>query len=406
MRLPEIVDSRAYLLSRVEEKVTPKLQQISQVKEGRKRTDMIERELVPILMDCPEIPDWAERSKILALLTAKFKVQGRGNKYVDYLRDAWKYIIVRNPRIFATPLSDWWKNNLTIPAFPHSLPQGSWLLLVSNFELAKDFISMDDDACYIIDNPVKKDKVFRIPFIAPSTWKGSLHWAAMNACLLERLAALGKAEAFEGRTCLVRLFGNEKEDTTQAYLDKLFDKFYPSTNGTPASKEFANLMKEKGYVSKEGLRQGRLFFYPTFFDLISLNVLNPHERRTRTGTVPIIIELVPGVKDAVQGAKGNFSLLYIPFDLVNSDSERLQREAREDLKVTAEAVKAMMLTYGFSAKKSSGYGVIKSEVDGKLWTNNKDIAPQLKQKWIEKDGAFYFEFKTLNNLVAALKGEE
>lgn len=97
-------------------------------------------------------------------------------------------------------------------------------------------------------------------------------------------------------------------------------------------------------------------FYPTFFNLIDVDVINPHKRETRAGTHPIYLECVPA------GAKGTFSLLYVPFDLIGQDEATIRRQATEDLQRVAEAVKEMMLTYGFSAKRTSGYGTVKDEI--------------------------------------------
>ena len=63
----------------------------------------------------------------------------------------------------------------------------------------------------------------------------------------------------------------------------------------------------------------------TFFDLIDVEVINPHSRKTRAGTHPIYLECVP------QGAKGTFSLLYVPFDLIGADKAEIRRQALEDL---------------------------------------------------------------------------
>jgi CRISPR-associated protein Cmr2 len=42
------------------------------------------------------------------------------------------------------------------------------------FTLAQSYISRDEQNFYIIDNPVRKDKIFGLPYVAPSSWKGSL----------------------------------------------------------------------------------------------------------------------------------------------------------------------------------------------------------------------------------------
>jgi hypothetical protein len=111
------------------------------------------------------------------------------------------------------------------------------------------------------------------------------------------------------------------------------------------------------------MRQGRLHFYPTFFDRIGLEVINPHSRKTKAGKNPIMIEVAP------PGASGVFSLFYCPFDLVGEAEETVVKQVREDLGFTCFAVEQMMRFYGFSAKKSKGYsGIGKSlrGADGKV----------------------------------------
>lgn len=46
------------------------------------------------------------------------------------------------------------------------------------FILAKPYLSKDDEAFYICENPVKKDKVFKVPMVSGSTWKGNMRWTA------------------------------------------------------------------------------------------------------------------------------------------------------------------------------------------------------------------------------------
>ncbi len=41
----------------------------------------------------------------------------------------------------------------------------------------------------------------------------------------------------------------------------------------------------------------------------------------------------------------------------------MKAQAREDLRLVAEAVREMMLTYGFSAKRTSGYGTSRDEIE-------------------------------------------
>jgi CRISPR-associated protein Cmr2 len=118
------------------------------------------------------------------------------------------------------------------------LPAGSWFLHI-DFTLTKPYASKDDESFYIIDNPVKKEKVFRVPYVAAPTWKGNLREAL-------RLRHAWNDEDEKLR----QLMGNPRE-------------------------------------AEENLHAGRLCFFPTFFDRIDLEVLNPHKRETGAGTLPI-----------------------------------------------------------------------------------------------------------------------
>jgi len=194
-----------------------------------------------------------------------------------------------------------------IPSLPDLsiFPKGSWAVQV-NFTLKKPYISKDDVDFYIIDNPVKKEWVFKVPYVAPSQWKGALR-AAMR-----RLRGYTSWEEEARNEQMVRLFGNIKGKETD-------------------------------------FSAGSLHFYPTFFDRIGLEVINPHDRNTGAGKKPIYFECVPA------GTPGIFTLLYVP--PVNTD----ENTARADLKAVAKGVQAMLTQYGFGAKTSSGYGV--AEID-------------------------------------------
>ncbi len=67
-----------------------------------------------------------------------------------------------------------------VPTMPMmaSLPPGSWAIRFT-FTLRKPYLSRDDTDWYILDNPVRKDKVFSLPLVASTGWKGMLR-AAMR----------------------------------------------------------------------------------------------------------------------------------------------------------------------------------------------------------------------------------
>ncbi len=230
------------------------------------------------------------------------------------------------------------------------------------FTLKKPYISLDDDHFYIIDNPVVKDTVLKMPIVRPTTLKGALRYAAMKTRIIE--SDLNNSNYFVNeRITLVKLFGSEKE-ATETFLDNEFICKLGQTEGKKAVETFKERIKR--CVSESGNREGRLIFYPVFFDSVGLDVIAPHDRKTRTVTRlgHILFETVPA------GSCGTFSLLYFPFDLLpalrnedKSDKTRAIVEMKEDLEILKEAVPAMLLTYGFAAKKTSGYGVVQDLID-------------------------------------------
>ncbi len=231
------------------------------------------------------------------------------------------------------------------------LPKRSWVLEFP-ITLAKPFLSKDDIQFYIIENPVRKDKVFGVPFISAMAWKGNLRWTMMKVSLEPNIDDPDKFAQIRFRHTL--LFGTEKgwgeEKSWTDYLDNL----------CPDAKErYRELLKEN--FNRENAKdvhiRGMLYFYPTFWDKIDMIVINPHDRRTKTGRNPIYFEVVPA------GAKGIFRLAYVPLYWLGLPEEELKDEVIEDLKDIVVGIREMMLTYGFSAKKSSGFGVIEDKWD-------------------------------------------
>jgi CRISPR-associated protein Cmr2 len=238
--------------------------------------------------------------------------EAQGSELKNPIRDAWQKHLTTRP----IP-NDF--HFLPKPSALHHLPSLSFMLRVP-FKLCKPYLSKDDRTFHLLDNSVRKDKVFQTPMIASTSWKGALR------------AALWQLDHKADDETIVRLFGNARED-------------------------------EKGQA-------GRLYFYPTFFDKIGLEVINPHDRKTGTGkTGPILLECVPAT------ATGEFVLLYVPFGAVKSD------EVAADLKLAAEGIQAMLTIYGFGAKTSSGFGIAELNGSGEL-AIRADL-PELKQPELE-----------------------
>ncbi len=204
-----------------------------------------------------------------------------------------------------------------------ALPDGSWLLKLP-FTLAKPFSSKGEVAFHHYDeehevqNPIARDHLTGLPMVRPTTWKGHLRFAArMTQGVVGR-----EPEAMK------RLFGETR--------------------------------------GEEGGMEGRLRFFPTFFTgNVQPEVITPLSRATRTpARGPIYIEVVP------EGAKGTFCLLYLPLPRGQHWSPA---QIAEDLRAMAGALRAMFLEYGFSAKKTAGWGLVKDELgqEGHLWAKGE-----------------------------------
>lgn len=200
------------------------------------------------------------------------------------------------------------------PAIDLSLLSAYTFALQFAFTLAQPYLSKDDNPFYIIDNPIARDKVFRLPMVRPSSWKGSL-----------RRAFWQQGHQQDGDTRrdsqVQRLFGDANDDD------------------------------ERG-------QSGRLIFYPTFFTKTSLEIINPHDRTRRVGKNPILLESVP------TGAMGTFTLLYAPLDRIGKNEAKTCAQVATDLTLVAEGVQTMFTLYGFGAKTSSGFGLAKEQLTG------------------------------------------
>ena len=230
---------------------------------------------------------WQEKNRKVDCLQELGKLWREGSRYY---RD-----IFESPEI-----------NLTI------LPPYSSFIRFT-FTLAQPYISRDEQDFYIIDNPVRKDKIFGLPYVASTSWKGSLR------------AALWHAEDKEKSDSIRHLFGNEK--------------------GAEDPKDF---------------QSGCLYFYPTFFTSKSLEIINPQDRKRRAGEKPIPFESVP--KDTT----GVFTLLYIPFDLIGKDEQETRKQIGRELQIVTKGLQAMFRIHGFGAKTNSGFGLAKESLQNVL----------------------------------------
>lgn len=221
------------------------------------------------------------------------------------------------------------------------LPQNSVLIKIS-FTLKKTYTSKGEGAFYItgkgsLENPIVRDKLTGLPMVRPSTWKGNLRFAAEK---------VEWQEEEEKKKIIKRLFGSEPEE--------------------------------------EKAQKGRLYFFPTFFEKeAEKDVITPLDRKKRTpARGPIALEVMK------PDAEGEFYLLYVPYPR-GEDFE--EGQIKEDLLFVVEALNLMFYIYGFSAKKTAGFGVIEREVkDGKIFikglepkdfSNLEELKTKIEELW-------------------------
>ncbi len=238
--------------------------------------------------------------------------------------------------------------------------QPGWLTLEIEFSLRTPWFSKDDRPFHVLDNPVRKDRVFGVTYMSAASWKGMLRWACrMQAGLREYLASGKRFEDWHEPNWILHLFGNEKGEG-------------------------------------QDFHQGALVFYPTWFDKIGFEVINPHDRRRRAGTQPILYEVVPGRRPKADnpqefedGGKGSLRLLYAPWP----GAKQTARWA-DFLPPLLEAIEQLLTKYGISAKSTVGWGT--AEI-GKWrgWlkeqqlieaTSRKEFQQQLEQ-WLKAETA-------------------
>lgn len=204
---------------------------------------------------------------------------------------------------------------LNLDPWPPKLFHNNWLAIEVSFTLQTPWYSKDDRPFHVLDNPVRKDRVFGVPYMPPASWKGLLRWSSrMLAGLREHLEKTGgRLDGWRDPKWILHFFGNEKG----------------------ASEDF---------------QHGALAFYPTWFSRIGFEVINPHSRKTRAGTQPIYYEVVP------PGVKGTLRVLYAPLP---SQADRRGVEPKNALDRLLDAIEKLVTVYGFSAKRTAGWGLAK-----------------------------------------------
>lgn len=259
------------------------------------------------------------------------------------------------------------------------LPKFSWLLSIE-FTLLSPYTSQDDNPFYMLDNPLRREWVFKVPYISPSQWKGMLR-ASLSYHLVEKAGELQPEEFAKQRFLLTTLFGDEKGEgegngsNLVGFLDKACTKAIKPYNKMLGN--WFNLKPEQEPHSSKG----NLYFYPTYFniDKTGFEIINPHSRTTGSGTVPFYLETVPVGTPAGTTAetKGKMAVLYVPL-YVKPGSDQVGN-AVESFKLVTHGLYDLFMYHGLGAKKSSGFGVVKTEekIDGNFINNSPNASKEI-----------------------------
>lgn len=195
------------------------------------------------------------------------------------------------------------------------------------FQLLSPLLTRDDGAFYLFDNPVRKDHIFGVPFLAAASVKG--------------LAADAFQRGFPAKLDWKSLGKNDQERKT-AYRRK----------SALARRLFGVASDDKESESEAG----RLHFSPVWFSHVQYLVMNPTKQDgSGIGTLPIHFEAVSPVDDKGKPQQGEVNFFYFnPAGAKQSD----EATARTDLACLVGALAAWWPALGLGAKRLAGYGAI------------------------------------------------
>jgi CRISPR-associated protein Cmr2 len=259
------------------------------------------------------------------------------------------------------------KNLNNLPDVNNLLPYS--FIIQAEIKLKSSYFSRDDDEFYLIQNPCLKEKVFKVPMIRGSGWKGALAKAAKEFINED----LNDFESF------VRIFGTgsqeyreviESLEKDENISDKLV-KYVLFELGKRLEKSDIEEIKSnpKEYLKKLSLKftkekikeipflqvhKGRAIFYSTYFERLSLEIINPHSRKTRAGTVPIHYEVVP------EDTEGTLQIVYIPYDAVLMKEKEIKNEVKTDIEFLIRCIERVSKN-GIGAKTKLGWGRFRIE---------------------------------------------
>lgn len=228
-----------------------------------------------------------------------------------------------------------------LPAFERAglvptLPDPARLPLFSatlslRFRLLTPLLTRDDDPFHLFDNPVRRDHVFGLPYLAAASVKG--------------LAADAYQRAFRTEGEFSEPAKNTQEQQTQIAAFRRREGHALRLFG----------LADDGADTSNKSQAGRLHFCPVWFDAVQYLILNPADPATGQGTVPIQFEAIAPRRTDGAPVEVDVQVFYCnPAGAQDSDAATV----RADLARWLAAVAAWWPTLGLGAKRLAGYGAI------------------------------------------------
>ena len=196
------------------------------------------------------------------------------------------------------------------------------------FQLLTPLLTRDDDAFYLFDNPVRKDPIFGVPYVAASSIKGLAADAFQRGFPAENWSELGDNDQIR----------------TQCYR----------RDNTVAKRLFGLASDDMEAFPSEG---GRLHCSPVWFSYVQFLVMNPtKDDGSGIGSHPIQFEAIAPTNAQGRPVEADLHLLYFnPAGAPDSDITTVHH----DIALLIGALATWWPTLGLGAKRLAGYGAIK-----------------------------------------------
>lgn len=303
----------------------------------------------------------------------KKELESSKEKYMNFTKDEEKIVLSQIRK-----MSGIFDSSEELEQYTKDLMFGSFGLWYE-FQFESPYFSRDDDELYVVQNPMLKEQISKIPMIRGSSWKGLLSSVALDK-LKEKVESKDIKEIISCYSNFVRIFGTGSENFREAEkeIEKIIEEDEKKKNTKLTEKLFeycvfdlgidVNIQKDGTNINKQlideivkkqnkekvkdifSVGKGRAIFYPTYLNKLNYEVINPHSRKNRAGRNPIMYEVVP------KGTKGIFQLVYIPYDGILMEKSNLEDEMKSDKEFIEEILEEALENVGIGAKTKLGWG--------------------------------------------------